>query len=144
MGYVTGTDSRQMTLGVWSIEDEVPWDSPARFIEVFVDSMDLEAMGFEHTIPAYTGRPPYNPYDLVKLYVWGYLNRIRSSRRLMRECHRNMPGPSWPLWRSIWIPWTRTTSAKEGSTIPSPWTWKRTTCQEWRNSKSASSSMKSA
>ena len=46
MGYVTGTDSRQMTLGVWSIEDEVPHDSPARFIEVFVDSLDLETMGF--------------------------------------------------------------------------------------------------
>ena len=90
MGYVTGTDSRQMTMGVWSIEDEVVPDSPARFIEVFVDSLDLEAMGFEHTIPAPTGRPPYNPYDLVKLYIWGYLNRIRSSRRLMRECRRNI------------------------------------------------------
>ena len=90
MGYVTGTDSRQMTLGVWSIEDEVPRDSPARFIEVFVDSLDLEAMGFEHTVPAPTGRPPYNPYDLVKLYVHGYLNKIRSSRRLMRECRRNI------------------------------------------------------
>ena len=90
MGYVTGTDSRQMTLGVWSIEDEVPQDSPARFIEVFVDSLDLETMGFEHTVPAPTGRPPYNPYDLVKLYVWGYLNRVRSSRRLMRECRRNI------------------------------------------------------
>ena len=90
MGYVTGTDSRQMTMGVWSIEDEVPQDSPARFIEVFVDSLDLETMGFEHTVPAPTGRPPYNPYDLVKLYVWGYLNRIRSSRRLMRECRRNI------------------------------------------------------
>lgn len=90
MGYVTGTDSRQMTMGVWSIEDEVPRDSPARFIEVFVESLDLEEMGFEHTVPAPTGRPPYNPYDLVKLYVWGYLNRIRSSRRLMRECRRNI------------------------------------------------------
>ena len=90
MGYVTGTDSRQMMLGIWSIEDEVSQDSPARFIEVFVDSLDLEAMGFEHTVPAPTGRPPYNPYDLVKLYVWGYLNRVRSSRRLMRECRRNI------------------------------------------------------
>ena len=90
MGYVTGMDSRQMILGVWSIEDEVPQDSPARFIEIFVDSLDLEAMGFEHAVPAPTGRPPYNPYDLVKLYVYGYLNKIRSSRRLMRECHRNI------------------------------------------------------
>ena len=90
MGYVTGTDSRQMMLGIWSIEDEVSQDSPARFIEVFVDSLDLEAMGFEHAVPAPTGRPPYNPYDLVKLYVWGYLNRVRSSRRLMQECRRNI------------------------------------------------------
>ena len=90
MGYVTGTDSRQMMLGIWSIEDEVSQDSPARFIEVFVDSLDLEAMGFEHAVPAPTGRPPYNPYDLVKLYVWGYLNKVRSSRRLMRECRRNI------------------------------------------------------
>ena len=65
MGYVTGTDSRQMTLGVWSIDEEVPRDSPARFIKVFVDSLDLEAMGFEHTVTAPTGRPPYNLYDLV-------------------------------------------------------------------------------
>ena len=65
MGYVTGTDSRQMTLGVWSIDDEVPRDSPARFIKVFVDSLDLEAMGSEHTVTAPTGRPPYNLYDLV-------------------------------------------------------------------------------
>ena len=58
MGYVTGTDSRQMTLGVWSIEDEVPHDSPARFIEVFVDSLDLEAMGSSIPSPRpRAGRP---------------------------------------------------------------------------------------
>ena len=62
----------------------------ARFIEVFADSFDLEAMGFEHAVPAATGRPPYSPYLLVKLYIYGYLNRIRSSRRLMRECRRNI------------------------------------------------------
>lgn len=90
MAYISGTDSRQMTMGVWSIKDEVPQDSPARFIEVFVNSLDLEALGFEHAVPAPTGRPPYNPYDLVKLYVWSYLNKIRSSRRLMRECMRNI------------------------------------------------------
>ena len=90
MGYITGKDSMQMTICAWNCEDLVPRDSPARFIEVFVDSLDLEGMGFEHTVPAPTGRPPYNPYDLVKLYVWGYLNRVRSSRRLMRECRRNI------------------------------------------------------
>ena len=55
--YVAGTDSRQMTMGIWSIEDEVAQDSPARFIEVFVDSLDLEEMGFRHAVPAGTGRP---------------------------------------------------------------------------------------
>ena len=90
IGYGTGTYSRQLTMDVWSIEDEVPQDSPARFIEVIVDSLDLQAMGFEHTVPAPTGRQPYNPYNLVKLYVLGYPNRVRSSRRLMRECTRNI------------------------------------------------------
>ena len=56
MRYVAGTDSRQMTMGIWSIEDEVARDSPARFIEVFVDSLDLEEMGFRHAVPAGTGR----------------------------------------------------------------------------------------
>ena len=65
-------------------------DSPARFIEVFVDSLDLEEMGFRHAVPAGTGRPAYHPGDLLKLYLYGYLNRIRSSRRLMRECGRNV------------------------------------------------------
>ena len=90
MGYVVGTDSRQMTMGIWSIEDEVAQDSPARFIEVFVDSLDLEEMGFRHAVPAGTGRPAYHPGDLLKLYLYGYLNKIRSSRRLMRECGRNV------------------------------------------------------
>ena len=90
MRYVAGTDSRQMTMGVWSIEDEVAQDSPARFIEVFVDSLDLEGMGFRHAVPAGTGRPAYHPSDLLKLYLYGYMNKIRSSRRLMRECGRNV------------------------------------------------------
>ena len=61
VGFVVGTDSRQMVMGVWSVEDEVAQDSPARFIEVFVDSLDLEEMGFQHAVPAGTGRPAYHP-----------------------------------------------------------------------------------
>ena len=83
MGHIAGVDSRQTTMSIGCIEDEIPQDSPARFIEVFADSLDLEAMGFEHAVPAPTGRPPYSPYLLVKLYLYGYLNRIRSSMRLM-------------------------------------------------------------
>ena len=91
MSHIAGVDSRQMTMSIGCIEDEIPEDSPARFIEVFADSFDLEAMGFEHAAPAATtGRPPYSLYLLVKLYIYGYLNRIRSSRRLMRECRRNI------------------------------------------------------
>ena len=90
MRYVAGTDSRQMTMGVWSVEDEVAQDSPARFIEVFVESLDLEEMGFRHAVPAGTGRPAYHPGDLLKLYLYGYMNKIRSSRRLMRECGWNV------------------------------------------------------
>ena len=90
MGYVVGTDSRQMTMGIWSIEDEVAQESPARFIEVFVESLELDRLGFRHAVPAGTGRPAYHPGDLLKLYLYGYLNKIRSSRRLMRECGRNV------------------------------------------------------
>ena len=90
MGYVVGTDSRQMMMGVWSVEDAVPRESPARFIDVFVESLDLEKLGFRHAVPAETGRPAYHPGDLLKLYLYGYLNKIHSSRRLMRECMRNI------------------------------------------------------
>lgn len=90
MSYVVGTDSRQMMMGVWSVEDEVPQDSPTQFIEVFVESLDAEKLGFRHAVPAETGRPAYHPGDLLKLYLYGYLNKIHSSRRLMRECAWNI------------------------------------------------------
>ena len=79
-----------MAMGVWSVEDEVARDSPARFIEVFVDSLELERLGFRHAVAAGTGRPAYHPGDLLKLYLYGYLNKIRSARKLMRECGRNV------------------------------------------------------
>ncbi len=90
MGYITGKDSRQIMMGIWSIEEEVPENSPARFIEVFADSLDITELGFKRTEPAHTGRPAYAPQDLIKLYMYGYLNGIRSSRKLERECGRNI------------------------------------------------------
>ena len=90
MRYIKGTDSRQMTMGIWSIEEEVAENSPARFIEVFVDSVDVVEVGFSRAEPAHTGRPAYSPQDLIKLYLYGYLNGIRSSRKLERECGRNI------------------------------------------------------
>lgn len=90
MGYIEGSDSRQMRMGLWSIEEEVAENSPARFVEVFVESLDVAGLGFTRPEPACTGRPGYAPRDLIKLYLYGYLNGIRSSRKLERECRRNI------------------------------------------------------
>ena len=61
-----------------------------RFIEAFVDELNLTALGFAGTVPKATGRPGYAPADMLKLYIYGYLNRVRSSRRLEAETHRNI------------------------------------------------------
>src|SRR5215210_6016895 len=72
------------------VEDYVGPDNPVRFLEAFVDGLDLEAAGFARVEPRATGRPGYAPADLLKLYIYGYLNRIRSSRRLEAEAGRNL------------------------------------------------------
>jgi len=72
------------------VEDYVGVDNAVRFIDVFVDGLDLSEAGFARAHTKATGRPPYNPADLLKLYIYGYLNRVRSSRRLEVECHRNI------------------------------------------------------
>lgn len=90
MRYIKGTDSRQQQISCGSIEEEISENSPARFIEVFVDSLNIEELGFVRSAPAATGRPPYDVRDLVKLYLYGYLNGIRSSRKLERETTRNI------------------------------------------------------
>jgi transposase len=73
-----------------SLEELIPEDHPVRVIEAYVGSLNFGELGFERSSPAETGRPGYDPADLLKLYVYGYLNRIRSSRRLERECKRNI------------------------------------------------------
>ena len=73
-----------------AVDDYVAADNPVRFIEAFVDGLDLAALGFIGTVPKATGRPGYAPADLLKLYIYGYLNRTRSSRRLEAETHRNI------------------------------------------------------
>ena len=65
-------------------------DAPVRVIDAFVDGLDVKGLGFGRSVPAVTGRPPYDPRDLLKLYLYGYLNEVRSSRRLKRECSRNV------------------------------------------------------
>jgi len=73
-----------------SIDEYVEPHSPVRVIDAFVETLDMKALGFSKAAPALTGRPAYAPADLLKLYIYGYMNKIRSSRRLMTECRRNI------------------------------------------------------
>ena len=88
--FVEGEDRRQATLLPDCLEDYVSEDNPVRIIEAFIDELDLKALGFEGVAPKATGRPAYHPATLLKLYLYGYLNRIQSSRRLERESQRNI------------------------------------------------------
>lgn len=90
MGYVRGVDREQITLFPESIDDYLTEDNPVRFIDAFVESLDFRALAFKHSVTKATGRPPYDPALLLKLYIYGYLNRIRSSRRLEKEAARNV------------------------------------------------------
>jgi transposase len=90
MAHLTGHDRSQTLLLPESLDDYVAAENPVRFIEAFVDSLDLAAAGFARVQPKATGRPGYAPADLLKLYIYGYLNRTRSSRRLEAETHRNI------------------------------------------------------
>jgi len=88
--HVTGTNRRQTVLFPDTIDEYVAMENPVRFIDAFVDSLNLEKLSFKHSIPADTGSPSYNPSDLLKLYIYVYLNQVRSSRKLEKECHRNV------------------------------------------------------
>jgi len=88
--FVEGEDRRQATLLPECLDDYVTQDNPVRVIEVFIDELDLGAVGFAGVVPEATGRPAYHPATLLKIYLYGYLNRIQSSRRLERETQRNI------------------------------------------------------
>src|SRR3984957_15224721 len=90
MEHIRGLDRSQTQLLPPSLEDYVSADCPARFIDAFVEGLNLPKLGFVRCRAAATGRPSYHPADLLKLYIYGYLNRIRSSRRLETEAGRNM------------------------------------------------------
>ncbi len=90
MNYIEGADRQQGWLLPERLEDYVSEDNPVRFLDAFVDSLDLAALGFQRAILSDTGRHPYQPGDLLRLYLYGYLNRLRSSRRLEREAQRNI------------------------------------------------------
>ena len=90
MNHRCGHDRAQVLLLPETVENYVAADNPVRFIDAFVAALDLHALGFAKAIPACTGAPPYHPGDLLRLYLYGYLHRVRSSRALERECHRNL------------------------------------------------------
>jgi transposase len=90
MTHIAGYDRSQTLLLPESLDDYVGPENPVRFIEAFVDGLDLAAAGFSRVRANVTGRPGYAPTDLLKLYIYGYLNRVRSSRRLEAETHRNI------------------------------------------------------
>jgi transposase len=88
--FIEGEDRNQVTLLPECLEDYVDQDNPVRVVDVFVDQLDLRGLGFASVEPAETGRPSYHPAVLLKIYIYGYLNRIQSSRRLEREAQRNV------------------------------------------------------
>ena len=90
MAHISGDDRSQLLLLPESVDDYVGPDNVVRFVEAFVDGLDLQAAGFGRVQAKATGRPGYHPGDLLKLYIYGYLNRVRSSRRLEVETRRNI------------------------------------------------------
>jgi transposase len=98
--FVEGADRKQATLFPECLDDWIEEDNPVRVIDAFIDRLDLGELGFEGVEPAETGRPAYHPSVLLKLYVYGYLNRVQSSRRLEREAGRNVE-VMWLLGRLV-------------------------------------------
>ena len=90
MGFQNGIDREQTLLFPVSLEEMIPKEHHVRIIDLFIQKLDLQKLGFISSVPAAEGRPAYDPKDLLKLYLYGYLNRIRTSRLLERECLRNV------------------------------------------------------
>jgi transposase len=88
--FIEGQDRQQVTLLPECLDDFIGEGNPVRVIDAFVAELNLGELGFDRTVPAATGRPAYDPAMLLKVYIYGYLNRIQSSRRLEHECQRNV------------------------------------------------------
>ena len=88
--FVEGQDRSQLILLPDCLDDYVGEDNPVRIVDAFIDELDLAALGFDGVVPEVTGRPAYHPSTLLKIYLYGYLNRVQSSRRLEREAQRNV------------------------------------------------------
>ena len=93
--FVQGQDRTQCTLLPELLDEYIAADNPVRVIDVFVDQLDLAHLGFAGVDPAQTGRPSYHPSVMLKIYIYGYLNRIQSSRRLEAEANRNLSSCGW-------------------------------------------------
>jgi transposase len=89
-GFIEGVDRGQLSLLPEGLDQWVDDSNPVRVIDAFVAALDLDELGFRMTVPADIGRPGYDPALHLKLYIYGYLNRTQSSRRLERECQRNL------------------------------------------------------
>ena len=98
--FIEGFDRGQRTLLPECLEDWVTEENPVRVVDAFVGALDLGSLGFGGVTPSATGRPSYHPSVLLKLYIYGYLNRVQSSRRLEREAGRNLE-VLWLLGRLV-------------------------------------------
>ena len=90
MGYEEGKQRDQREIYAPSLDEQIAADHPVRVVDAFVDGLEMGGLGFEKAEPAWTGRPGYDPRDMLKLFLYGYINRVHSSRRLQRECARNI------------------------------------------------------
>ena len=88
--FVEGQERSQLILLPDCLDDYVGEDNPVRIVDAFIDELDLAVLGFAGVIPEATGRPSYHPVTLLKIYLYGYLNRVQSSRRLERKTQRNI------------------------------------------------------
>jgi transposase len=88
--FVQGETRTQMSLLPECLDDYIPEDNPVQVVEAFIDALNLTNLGFTGMTPAATGRPSYHPSVMLKIYLYGYLNRVHSTRRLERECQRNI------------------------------------------------------
>lgn len=93
--FIEEDDRNQSFLLPACVDDYVPQVALVRIVDAFVGTLDLTALGFERTVSATTGRPGYHPGDMLRLYIWGYLNQLRSSRQLERACQRDLEA----IWR---------------------------------------------
>ncbi|MFC5431386.1 IS1182 family transposase [Paraburkholderia denitrificans] len=108
--FVEGVNRNQATLLPECLEDFIAEDNPVRIVDAFVDELELASLGFDGATPATTGRPSYHPAVLLKLYIYGYLNRVQSSRRLERECQRNV--------ELMWLTGRLATGLQDDSRVP--------------------------